>query len=1057
MFPAAAAAASPWWHLSSAARPTVLPAEAGKEGEITLTVANLGDDLAVGKATPEHPDGAPIVIADTLPAGLKLSAVEAIAGGTGLESRGPVLCQKAPLTCSFEGTLPPFDVIEVRIKVEILPGAESGERNQVSVSGGLAPAVSLSRPLALGPEPARFGVASYEVSPEEEGGGLDTQAGSHPFQLTTSFELNQTADAYSVALPKDLRFELPRGLLGNPRPFPPCEVTQFYLQSCPPGSAVGVAAVSVNEPGTLGVTSLALPVFELEPSPGEAARFGLLSEGIPVFFDVSAPGPGADELTIAIDNVTQATALLGATLTLWGVPGDARHDQSRGRDCLQEARESVEEHAPCRPLEEAQPPPLLTLPTACTGPLQASGEVDSWPGAGDFLPFATTVPLPALDGCNRLPFAPTIKSEPTSDAATSPTGLGFDLDFDDEGLLAPQGLAQSQAQRLSVTLPEGMSVNPSVAVGLRSCTPAQFGATSVDFAPTSGCPEESKIGSVTLESPLASQPLAGSIYLASQGENPFGSLLALYVVARNPTLGLLVKLAGKVELDQGTGQVSASFDELPQLPLSGLHLAFRSGPRSLLVSPPACGSAAIAADLTPRSNPVAVLQRTSTFAITAGPEGGPCPGAGAPPFHPDLRAGSLNPRAGAYSPFSIHLARKDSEAEISSFAATLPPGVAAKLAGVSSCPAAALAAAGAAAGVEEEEHPSCPASSEVGHSLIGVGVGGTLAYVPGRLYLAGPDDGSPLSIAAITPARPGPLDLGTILTRFALRIDPRTAQVSLDSTGSEPIPRILDGIPLHLRDIRLLLDRPGFTLNPTSCNPSTLTSTLTGSAPASPAVQVSAKATNRFQVGDCAKLGFKPKLALRLSGPTHRSAYPKLEATVIASKGNANLKKAAITLPSTELFDNAHIKAVCTRARFSAGRCPAASAVGHAEAWSPLLDKPLQGTIYLRASRHKLPDLAASLAGQIHLNLAARVDSIGGRIRASFGSIPDIPLARLRLALLGGKRGLFVNDTDLCAARPRAAVQLTAQNAKVRDTRPYVKTACPDRGKPAQKHRSARE
>src|SRR6202789_419107 len=433
-------------------------------------------------------------------------------------------------------------------------------------------------------------------------------------------------------------------------------------------------------------------------------------------------------------------------------------------------------------------------------------------------------------------------------------------------------------------------------------------------------------------------------------------------------------------------QIKTTFEELPPLPYASFKLHFREGARAPLVSPAACGTYTTSATLTPFSarSDAEALTATSSFEIERGAAGGACPSGGVPPFHPGLTAGTINNAAGKYSPFNLQLTRTDSEQEFTHFSIKLPPGVTGKLAGIPFCSDQAIAAAKSRerqphGGQEELEQASCPAASEVGHTLVGAGVGPALAYVPGKVYLAGPYHGSQLSIAAITAAKAGPFDLGTVVIREALKVNPETAEVFIDATGSDPIPHIVNGIPVHARDIRVYVDKPEFTLNPTNCERTSTASTVLGSGTnfASEADDQPITVTSPFQAADCANLGFAPKLALSLKGGTKRGATPAFKAVLNAPKADANIGAAQITLPHSEFLEQAHIKTICTRVQFAEGvvpgeKCPAASIYGKAEATTPLLDEPLSGPVYLRSSSHNLPDLAAALhSGKITIALHA--------------------------------------------------------------------------------------
>jgi hypothetical protein len=1086
-----AVAASPWWHLTSGARPAEIPAETGGRSEIVLTAANLGDAPVDGEASP-------VVIEDKLPAGLKLRSVEAFAGSGGT-ARGQVKCEKAPLRCTFgaapKGTLPPFEQIEVRIKVESLE-PHSGEPNEGTISGGEAAPAQISRPISVaGEEEATpFGIEAYEFQNEEAGGAATTQAGSHPFQQTTTITLNQaaakgsgTGNSYSVSptgLAKDVRFHWPAGLLGNPSPGEKCTLAQFLshvaagteaVNACPASSAVGVAMVSVEEPNILGYATIAVPIFNLEPAFGEPARLGFYVNlvSVPVAIDPALRSAGANPdygIDVSVTNISQIASLLSTTATVWGVPGDPAHDSVRGWGCL--AQSSEFPGLECQPASEPHPLAFLTMPTSCSGaPLQSSVLADSWADPLSPTPsFSSSPAMPTLDGCNRLPFAPTVVSSPTSNATTTGTGLSFDLNFHDEGLTSgkEEALAQSQMKKAVVTLPEGFTANPSLAEGLKACAQGEYEATTTQLG--TGCNPESKVGEVEVESPLiAGQKVLGGLYVAKQGENPNGdaqhpggNLLTIYLIARNEELGILVRQALKVDPNPVTGQLTTEVDNVPQLPFSRFHLAFRSGQRSPLITPPACGEYTVKAKLYPYSNPAEPVERESSFQITQGPEGLPCPSGGVPPFHPGLEAGSQNNAAGTYSPFYVHISRKDSEQEITHFSIKLPPGVTGKLAGIPECADAQIAAAKAreheGGGQEELNSPSCPQASEVGHSLVGAGVGNVLAYAPGKMYLAGPYHGSNISLVSITAAKVGPFDLGTVVVRFALKIDPETAEVSVDGATSDPIPHIVDGIPVHLRDIRAYVDRPQFVLNPTSCKKTSTASTILGSGLnfASEADDQPVTVSSPFQAADCASLGFAPKLALSLKGGTKRGATPAFKAVLTYPKGGsyANIREAQVTLPHSEFLEQAHIKTICTRTQFKEGKvpgekCPAASIYGKAKAVTPILSEPLEGPVYLRSSSHQLPDLVAALNNkQVNIDLDGHIDSVeGGRIRNTFEAVPDAPVTSFTLEMQGGKKGLLTNSTNLCKSTNHAIADFSGQNGKLHDFNPVLQPQCGGKAK----------
>jgi hypothetical protein len=656
-------------------------------------------------------------------------------------------------------------------------------------------------------------------------------------------------------------------------------------------------------------------------------------------------------------------------------------------------------------------------------------------------------------GCGSLGFDADTAADPSTASAESASGLDFTIDVEDEGLKSPAGRAKADIEAIKLELPAGVTTNPSAAEGLGVCSETQFQSASVQGP---GCPGASKLGSMEAETPLLeNHPLRGSIYLAEQYDNPFGSLLALYLVIRDEQLGIVVRQAIEVRTDPTTGRLVTMAEELPPFPLSHVGVHLRSGPRSPLITPPDCGTYEVVATLYPSSSKTP-LRDTSSFTIDSGPGGGPCPSGGLP-FAPGFEAGAANNAAGSYSPFAMRLTRHDGDQDIARFDATLPPGVLARLAGVERCPDAAIAVAKGKTGREELASPSCPAGSRVGAVRAGAGVGTALTYVPGSVYMAGPVGSAPLSVVAIVPAVAGPFDVGTVVVRQALALDPITSQVRVDSANSDPIPHILEGIPLKVRDIRVNVDRPGFTLNPTSCRAMSTTAAIWGGGTnfLSASDDAPVGRASRFQAASCASLAFKPKLAIKLFGGVKRGDFPALRAIVTPPPGQANFARAAVTLPRTAFLEQGHIRTICTRVQFAAGaghgsQCPAGAIYGHARAWSPLLDAPAEGPVFLRSSSNKLPDLVVALKGPasapVDVELSSRIDSVkigrdGAGIRSIFTGIPDVPVSRFVLAMQGGQKGLIVNSDHLCRkpARNRARANLLGQNGRRYTVKPVVR------------------
>lgn len=1068
-FAAPAFATEPWWHLTSGARPSYLPAEG--EGTIVLTIENFGDAPAGGPKS--H-----VTITDTLPEGLQaLKGAEALVGSkpTSGNTSTPLKCTLATLSCVLEEPLAPYQQLEVRIQVKVLEGAHTGELNEVSVSGGGAPPASISRPITVSEGATPFGVEDFELRAEEEGGALSTHAGSHPFQVTGTFVFDQGQEkrdnlgrpiVFPAALAKDINTLLPPGLIGDPTPLATCSMPQFTRlknggspgenpeeDECPAASAVGVAAVTVEEPSIAGYTTITVPVFNLEPAFGEPARFGFaipIADTTITLDTKLRSGPGEDYgITVSSLNTTEQAGALQAQVTFWGVPGDARHNSSRGWSCLAESEGF--NHGLCAPPEDHRPPAFLSMPTSCQGaPLKALAQVSSWVDPATLQSFSPPEQLQSLDSCNQLSFSPTISAQPSTDRASAPSGLDFNLDFRDEGLTSAEGSSQSHLKDISVTLPEGLTINPSAGVGLSGCTPSDYARESISSGSGEGCPESSKLGTVEVTTPLLPVPIHGSLYIAQPYENPFpepghpgGTLLALYVVLKNPEKGILIKLAGKVTPNLTTGRLTTSFLNNPPVAFSHFNFHFREGQQAPLISPPTCGTYETEAQLIPFSQPGFTLTDFSDFQITEGFDGGPCP-AGVP-FAPQIQAGMTNNNAAGFSSFNLHLTRSDADGEISAFSTNLPPGLEGIITGIPYCPEEDIALARAKTGLQEKESPSCPQASELGQSEVGTGVGAVLAYTPGKIYLAGPYNGDPFSLLSVTSAVVGPFDLGTVVIRFGLSIDPHTAQVSVDPTASEPIPTIIRGIVVHVRDIRVHIDRPNFMLNPTSCDPLAVSSTLKSN------LGQIATVSSRFQATNCLALKFAPKFSVSTSSKTSKangaSLSTKLSYPPNSLGSYANIAKVKVELPKQLPSRLSTLQKACTAAQFQANPagCPGASFIGHALVHTPLLPVPLQGpAIFVSHGGEAFPSLEIMLQGD-----GVTVDLIGttliknGVTSTTFNSTPDTPFSTFELTLPQGPNSALAANANLCAKKLTMPSEFLAQNGTlIKESTPISVAGC---------------
>jgi hypothetical protein len=820
---------------------------------------------------------------------------------------------------------------------------------------------------------------------------------------------------------KNVNLDAARGFVGNALAVPElCPGVEYVVTlSCPSGSKVGAIVL-----GGSGLTAT-VPIFALEPEFGTAAQF------------VFSPIAGS-----AFTFVTRLRPDDGYAISFQGIAPEVPELQLIKPVLCGFGLKETGSGIVCKDRDEpgANPLPLITNPTRCAGPPPTANlRVSSWEHPLNFVTkgFST----PQIEECENVPFEPKVELKPTNRRADAPTGLDVEFTMPTDGLEDPDGVAQATLNNAIVTFPEGMTVNPSSAAGLGACSLGQlkFHSNEADE-----CPESSRIGSVEIETPLIREKLTGSVYLAKQNENPFNSAFGVYMVFSSARDGVTVKVAGKLVPDPETGQLVSTFAESPEWPFSRLVLHFNSGPRAPLINPPKCGTYAIRSELSPWSavnpanpTPDEIVSHDSTYEVNSGPNGGPCPTGS---LEPKLNAGVQNPTAGAKTPFLFSLSRDDGTQRFRGVDVVNPAGLTAAVKGIPYCGEPALAAISGAeeTGRVELANPSCPAASQIGTSEAGSGAGPLPFYVKtGKTYLAGPYKGAPVSLAVITPAVAGPFDLGSVLVRVPLYVDPVSSQIT---AKSDSIPTALHGIVLDVRDIRLALDRPNFTQAPTNCEPRTVDAHVLG--------QEGAEATvsNRFQVGGCENLGFKPGLSFRLFGGTQRGSHPKLRAILKARPGDANIAAASVALPRSEFLDQAHIKTVCTRVQFAAKACPPGSIYGEAEATTPLLDNPVKGPVYLRSSNNQLPDLVAALRGPdsqpIEVHLVGRIDSVNGGIRSTFDVVPDQPVTQFTLTMQGGKKGLLVNSRNICASTWRATAVFTGQNGKQITMRPKMQSAC---------------
>jgi hypothetical protein len=894
---------------------------------------------------------------------------------------------------------------------------------------------------------------------------FSTQAASHPGAGFTQIIVKHNGSNVPVGDLKTVLVDLPQGLSVNPQATPQCSLEGGKLPAAgcnvtAPGSQVGNSLVTISVSG-LVVGPLSFPVYNLVPRDGEPARFGFnltlinvidLGE---VFLNAGVKWDGDyhEYFTIHVPEPPSGTKILKNRLVFDGTLGSG-----------------------------GQGGAFLTTPSTCFDPNQpAFGTVyntllhadakdekapeDEYDVAGPappppaFLAGSQFVesPLPKGEdgrrvmptGCGKVPFQPSTSGSSSTNQTDSPTGgtVEVKVPFD-----PPAPIYQSNVRTANVSLPAGMGLNPSSANGLQACTDAQFGKGTRSAV---SCPAGSKIGTVAIDTPpLPDGTLTGNVYLATQqSRDPAsGNEYRVFLDAESASRGLSIRLLANVSANPQTGQLTAQVHEAPQLPFDSVRVTL-DGAKGTLTSPPTCGPnktshAMTAWSGTPDSGP-----QDSGFTLTNAPGGGPCAKTlAARPFAPGFGAKSTNPNAAAYTQVVVNATRADGNQELKGVDVTLPPGLTAKLAGVRYCPPATIAAAAANSGAAEAADPSCPKSSLVGSASVVAGSGPNPLHLTGKAFLTGRYKGAPLSLAVITPATAGPFDLGAVVVRVALFVDPETARVH---AVSDPLPHVFGGALVDLRSVSVSLDRKNFALNPTNCSAMSFAGTLRGGGanPLDPAAFSTVSASAPLKVNGCETLGFKPKLFMRVFGGTRRAKSPKLRAVLVARDGDANIGRASVKLPKPLILEQASLANVCTRVQFAAHECPQDSIYGFAEATTPLLDGPLKGPVYLRSSNHELPDMVAALNGQVDVVLDGRIDSIKGRLRTTFDTVPDVPVSKFVVTIRGGKKkGLLVNSSNLCAKKYKVIARFTGQNGKKANQKPKLRTPCKKHGKGHKKH-----
>jgi uncharacterized repeat protein (TIGR01451 family) len=1048
---AGAALPAPAWRITSVSTPTSFStSDITGTDQYLVTVTNVGDAPS---------DGSPITMTDTLPSGLAFDPTGGyFEAGVDFEDfrytysggveEGAYSCSEGPpVSCTDTGiAIRPGGSITMHVAVEVASGAPGSVVNRVGVSGGGAPSVSVSETARIGASLPSFGFQRFDGGFLGGEGSPVSQAGAHPYQAVFDFNLNTLPhrNRYGrtdpAGNPKQVTVNLPAGMVVNPRATA-TRCTEAQLESdagsfaeqstdgCPDSSAVGTILA------TIGIFGTANPVlsglYNMVPPPGVPAELGFDAAGLGLYVHLfGGLRTGGDYgLSASANDILQYGSVVGVTATLWGDPSDPSHDNIRGR-CSQGTFSQQRSLCPTPPVAT----PFLTLPSACSGVLTTTVGSSSWQEPVNFIQDSFVTHDAAenpvgVTGCEKLGFSPSLSVEPESQTGSSPTGLNVDLRMPLKETLesvSQELLAEANVKRVVETLPVGVTVSPSGANGLGVCTPEEIGLSSKEKP---SCPDSSKIGTAEVITPLLSQPAVGSVYVAQQGNNPFGSLIALYLVVEAD--GALIKLPGEVSLDPTTGRVTASFDRIPQLPFSELKLHLFGGPRAALVTPSGCGSFTTESRLTPWSSETAAGS-DSGFQITGG--------CGSQGFAPSFTAGMSDNRAGGFSAFSVTISRQDGEQALGGVSVTTPPGLLGVLKGVERCPE------------PQASQGACGAGSLIGHTTATAGVGPDPVTTSGQVFLTVGYKGAPFGLSIVVPAVAGPFNLGNVVVRAAVSVDPHTGQITI---LSDPLPSILQGVPLDIRTVNVTVDRPGFMFNPTSCEALAVTGTLTSTQGASSGV------SSRFQAANCQGLPFKPVFSVSTQAKTSKQQGASLTVQGSFPAGEANVHSVAVVLPKQLPARLTTIQQACPQATFNVNpaSCPVGSNIGTASASTPILASALTGPSYLVShGGAAFPDVVVILQGEgVTVDLVGSIDIKKGITSSDFATIPDAPISSFALTLPEGPHsGLAAvlpakAKGSMCGTSLAMPFTITGQNgAQVKQNVRIAVTGCPKATKKAK-------
>jgi hypothetical protein len=911
-------------------------------------------------------------------------------------------------------------------------GKEKTKMTAKTITAALIAAIALVL-AAAAPAMASEPIDSFATTmTDPQGGGPYSQAGGHP-NLETTFTLHNPGNPEAA---KDVTFNAPQGLFGNINAITKCTAADFAFDQCPANSQLGLITVSDNS-GLLGTA----PLYGLVPQSDQTAllEFVVPTLNIPIAIPITVRTATDYGLRFTVSDITQLTPLASVDMKIWGFPADPSHNNERF------AKGSPGNPAGCPGLTDtscissptkASIPndPLTDNPSSCTDQnLVTTLDVETYQDPGQLSHAESS--YPAMTGCYQETFKPLLQASPTTTETDSPSGLNVNLHAE---LFEGFAVSPSNIKSAVVTLPEGLTINPDAADGQSACTDSQanFGSES-----PANCPDNAKIGTISVGSPTLDGRLTGSLYF---GEPKPGDQYRLFMVFDG--FGMHAKLVGSAKPDLQTGQVTVYFDDLPQVPFDDFDIHLFASDRGLMATPTVCTIYAVSAHFFPWDAELPDVDSAQSFGLSHGPNGAPCPGQ-VRPFNPRLEAGTSNPRAGDFSNFHLKLDRDDGDQFLGDLNFRMPPGFTGDLRGISYCPESSILAAAQNLGRAEQASPSCSANSQIGTSNVAAGPGGHPFHAIGKMYLSGPFKGAPLSLAAITPALAGPYDYGVVVVRVALHVNPLTAQVS---AVSDTVPEIIGGVPIRMRSIQVNIDKPNFTINPTNCSSFSVDSQGIGDQ------GTVTDFSSYFNAVNCSLLPFKPKMTIRQLGGrkgTRRTSNPQLQFDLTTRAGDANIKSLSVTLSSAFEIDQRHLGNICSEKELTEKQCAGRTPIGKATTTTPLLDQPLAGPVFAVSGSGGLPRLAFILNGQVDLVPRADTETVGGgRLQTTVPVVPDAPIGHFRLTVFGGKTGYLVNTRDICIHTPVTRIAYTGQNGKATSESVKVKAACGKKSKRSKRH-----